>query len=163
MSVNRYLPHVLVLPEDDANRQIANGFLLDEKLSETRIRILEEAGGWTSVLDRFSSIYAREMYRFPERRMILVIDLDNQAGRLAEAKARIPKDLHDRVFILGVLSEPEELRNEMGSYEKIGIAIARDCREKTNDIWQHRLLMHNMAEVGRLGDQIHPILYPSVG
>jgi hypothetical protein len=27
--VNRYLPHVLVLPEDDANRQIANGFVLD--------------------------------------------------------------------------------------------------------------------------------------
>lgn len=28
MSVNKYKPHVLVLPEDDANRQLANGFLL---------------------------------------------------------------------------------------------------------------------------------------
>lgn len=26
--MNKYRPHVLVLPEDDANRQIANGFLL---------------------------------------------------------------------------------------------------------------------------------------
>ena len=30
MSVNKYQPHVLVLPEDDANRQLANGFLLDQ-------------------------------------------------------------------------------------------------------------------------------------
>jgi hypothetical protein len=30
MSVNKYHPHVLVLPEDDANRQLANGFLLDQ-------------------------------------------------------------------------------------------------------------------------------------
>jgi len=29
MSVNGHLPHVLVLPEDDANRQLANGFVLD--------------------------------------------------------------------------------------------------------------------------------------
>ncbi len=26
MSVNKYKPHVLILPEDDADRQIANGF-----------------------------------------------------------------------------------------------------------------------------------------
>jgi hypothetical protein len=28
MAVNRYKPHIYVVPEDDANRQIANGFLL---------------------------------------------------------------------------------------------------------------------------------------
>jgi hypothetical protein len=27
MSINKHLPHFLVLPEDDANRQIANGFI----------------------------------------------------------------------------------------------------------------------------------------
>ena len=27
MSVNKYKPHVLLIPEDDANRQLANGFL----------------------------------------------------------------------------------------------------------------------------------------
>jgi len=27
MSPNQYQPHILVLPEDDANRQIANGFI----------------------------------------------------------------------------------------------------------------------------------------
>lgn len=29
MSVNKERPHVLILPEDDANRQLANGFQLD--------------------------------------------------------------------------------------------------------------------------------------
>jgi len=28
MSINKYEPHLLVLPEDDANRKIANGFIL---------------------------------------------------------------------------------------------------------------------------------------
>ena len=55
MSVNKYLPHVLVLPEDDANRQLANGFLLDRALMTRSIQVLAEAGGWTAVLDRFKS------------------------------------------------------------------------------------------------------------
>jgi len=53
MSVNKYLPHVLVLPEDDANRQLANGFQLDVFLATRRMQILEEAGGWQEVLNRF--------------------------------------------------------------------------------------------------------------
>lgn len=41
------MPHVLVLPEDDANRQLANGFLLDGFLSGRQMLVLEVAGGWT--------------------------------------------------------------------------------------------------------------------
>jgi hypothetical protein len=29
MSVNKYQPHVLLLPEDDANTELANGFVLE--------------------------------------------------------------------------------------------------------------------------------------
>ncbi|KAM3090094.1 hypothetical protein ACKFKG_30775 [Phormidesmis sp. 146-35] len=32
MSIDKYQPHLLVLPEDDANRQVAIGFLLDPSL-----------------------------------------------------------------------------------------------------------------------------------
>lgn len=45
MSVNFYKPHVLVLPEDDANRQIAIGFLLDPGLKQRNIQILTPSGG----------------------------------------------------------------------------------------------------------------------
>jgi hypothetical protein len=33
MSPNQYKPHILVLPEDDANRQIANGFIQSPNLN----------------------------------------------------------------------------------------------------------------------------------
>ena len=45
MSVNRHQPHVLVLPEDDANRQLANGFRLDQYLLNWKIQVLR-GGGW---------------------------------------------------------------------------------------------------------------------
>lgn len=159
MSVNRHLPHVFVLPEDDANRQIANGFLLDEQLLSGKIRVLEEAGGWREVLDRFCSVYTQEMERFPERRMILLIDCDKKADRVASALQRIPADLQSRVFILGVLTEPEDLRRDFGSYEQIGLAIAKDCREGVDGIWLHSLLRHNMGEVERLREHVRPILF----
>lgn len=54
MSCNKYLPHVYVLPEDRANSQLANGFLLDHALSPRSIDVLEEAGGWNEVVNRFS-------------------------------------------------------------------------------------------------------------
>jgi hypothetical protein len=52
---NRYRPHVLVVPEDDVNRQIANGFLLDPSILIGNIQVLEEVGGWLEVLARFKS------------------------------------------------------------------------------------------------------------
>jgi len=90
MSVNRYLPHVLVLPEDRANSQLANGFLLDEALMTRRIQVLEEAGGWTEVLDRFTLDHIGGMDAYPERVMVLLIDFDGQEDRLDRAKASSP-------------------------------------------------------------------------
>jgi hypothetical protein len=160
MSVNKYLPHVYVLPEDDANRQMTNGFLLDQSLASSRIRILEEAGGWSEVLDRFCSIYTTEMDHYPERLMVLLIDFDDHADRLDLAKSRVPQHLSNRVFIIGTLTEPEDLRRAVGSYESIGLALARDCREGTDSTWTHRLLRHNEGEVGRMRTQVRPILFP---
>lgn len=162
MSVNRHQPHVYVLPEDDANRQVANGFLLDPSLVDSRIRVLEEAGGWKETLDRFCSIYAAEMDRFPARFMVLIIDLDGKLDRLDLAKRRVPEHLADRVFILGALNEPEDLKRELGSYETIGLAMARDCRQGTDAIWANQQLRHNAAEIARLRLEVSPILFPRV-
>lgn len=160
MGINKHLPHVFVLPEDDADRQVANGFLLDPFISGYRIRVLEEAGGWLAVLGRFSSIYAPEMERFSERFMVLIIDFDGKADRLDYAKSKIPEHLAERVFILGALGEPEDLHNDLGSFEKIGLALAQDCREGTNATWGHRLLRHNAAEINRMQSAVRSILFP---
>jgi len=45
--VNRYRPHIYILPEDDANRQLANGFVFNTDSSQ--VHTLTEAGGWTHV------------------------------------------------------------------------------------------------------------------
>ncbi len=65
MSVNKYYPHLLVLPEDDANRQLANGFLLDPSLMARRIQVIEEVGGWMQVLEHFISDHVNGMDRHP--------------------------------------------------------------------------------------------------
>ncbi len=160
MSVNNHRPHVYVLPEDDANRQVANGFLLEPSLADTKIRVLEEAGGWNAVIERFCSIYAAEMDRLPERFMVLIIDFDGKIDRLETAKKRIPEHLRERVFIIGALNEPEDLKQDLGAYEKIGLAMAADCREGTNTTWGHEQLRHNSAEIDRLRVHVRPFLFP---
>ncbi len=156
--INKYRPHVLVLPEDDANRQLANGFLLHPSIS-TQIQVLEVAGGWLKVLDCFKSDHVRDLAKYPGRTMVLLIDFDGQQDRLDQAKAVIPQNLKDRVFVLGVWTEPEALRAILGSYEKIGRAVAEDCREETAAIWGHELLRHNAGEMKRLLQKVRPILF----
>jgi hypothetical protein len=159
---NRYRPHVLVLPEDDANRQLANGFLLDQALSTRSIQVLEEAVGWREVVDHFLSDHVAGMKSNQHRHMVLLIDFDDQENRLSQVKSRIPEDLAERVYILGALNEPEDLKSaNLGSYETIGLAMAKDCREATHKIWSHDLLRHNTDELARLRERVRPILFPA--
>lgn len=67
MSINQYRPHIFVLPEDDANRQIANGFILDLNLNRRTIQVLPEARGWKDVVDKFTNDYASKMRQYPQR------------------------------------------------------------------------------------------------
>ena len=160
MSVNKYQPHIFVLPEDDANRQLANGFLL--VVSTRQIQVLSEAGGWTHVRDRFNSDHVVELERYDNRFMVLLIDFDNDTNRLPNLKAAIPTHLSDRVFVLGVLTEPEGLRTAgLGSYETIGKAMAEDCRGGTqHNIWEHSLLEHNKGELTRLRHAVDFLFHP---
>ncbi len=162
MSCNKYRPHLYVLPEDDANRQLANGFLLDQAIPTRSIDVLEEAGGWNEVVNRFLSDHVGEMERNPRRSMVLLIDFDGDANRLSRVKARIPAHLTERVYVLGALNEPEDLKAaDLGSYETIGLAMAQDCREETESTWNHPLLRHNAGELRRLRERVRPILFPS--
>ncbi len=158
--VNRHQPHLLVIPEDDANRQIANGFVLGFYVRDRNIQVLPVAGGWREVLKRFKSEHAGEMERFPERLVVLLIDFDGNDNRLSEVKRDIPADLLARVFILGAWTEPEQFKKRgLGSYETIGKKMALDCRDNTNHIWGDDLLRHNAGELDRLRERVRPILF----
>ena len=160
MSVNKNKPHVLVLPEDDANRCIARGFHLELFPLERQLHIEREAGGWLKVLECFRDVHARDMEAIPQRLLILLIDFDGQKDRLAEANRYIPAHLRDRVFILGALKEPEDLKRTIGcSLESIGRALGTDCRDDTDYTWGHHMLRHNAGEVARLRKSVRPILF----
>jgi hypothetical protein len=121
------------------------------------------ARGWIKVLDLFESVHVEEMNRSPSRSMVLLIDFDGHPERLQQAKNRIPDNLTDRVFVLGALGEPEDLkRANLGSYEKIGSNLAADCREGTVTTWGHPLLRHNASEIERLRPRLLPILFPPI-
>jgi hypothetical protein len=64
MSVNKSQPHVFVLPEDKANREMANGFHRELACYRQRqMQVIRPAGGWNKVLELFTSVHATEMYR----------------------------------------------------------------------------------------------------
>jgi len=160
MGVNKYRPHIFVLPEDDANRQIANGFLLDPALNERAIQILPAVGGWKRVVDKFRLVHAHEMKRYPERRIVLIIDFDDRLERLRHVRAEIPEQLTDRVFVLGVLSEPERLKTSLNKdFEDIGKSLSQDCSENTRTVWDHSLLKQNEIELERMILSVKPFLF----
>ena len=61
--------------------------------------------------------------------MVLLVDLDAKGDRLRKVRAVIPAHLADRVFVLGVWTE--HLKG-LGSFETIGRALAKDCRDGTD-------------------------------
>ncbi len=131
MSVNRHRPHIFVLPEDDANRELANGFFLNVDAPTTKFQVREVAGGWRKVVDSFESVHIREMNIYPHRAIVLLIDFDGDVNRIVEVRRSIPEHLTDRVFVLGALGEPEELKPSLGALEDIGSQLAYDCRHQT--------------------------------
>lgn len=156
MSVNRNRPHVLVLPEDGANRQLALGLLLE--FPTRQIQRLPEAGGWREVLKHFESDQVNGMDRYQDRLVVMLIDFDGRGDRLQDAMSAVPERLRNRVFVLGAWTEPEDLKAALGSYETIGRSLAKDCRDNTDTTWGHELLRHNAEELARLCGRIQPIL-----
>jgi hypothetical protein len=157
---NKYLPHIHVLAEDDANRQIATGFLLAPNLDYRAVKVLPLPGGWKKTVEEFRKKYASEMRQIPERRMVFIIDFDDDENRLSYVKNQIPDDLKARVFVLGVLSEPENLRTDINKkFEQIGEDLAKDCPDNTNELWGHTLLKHNKGELARMASSVKPFLF----
>ena len=157
--MNKERPHDFVLPEDDANRQLANGFQLDHSLDTRRMQVLKGAGGWQEVVTCFKAEHVPEMDRNENRFMVLLIDFDKKEDRLNNVREEIPDRLKERVFVLGAWSEPEKLRQDLGSYETIGLALAKDCHNNTEVTWAHSLLCHNAVELERLRKHVRPILF----
>jgi len=161
MGVNKYKAHVWVVPEDDANRQLANGFLLHPALNDTCIEIRPASGGWLRVLQEFVSDHVSDLRKYPLRHLVLLIDFDEKVETRTERfRNEFPDDVSGRVYVLGTRDEPEPLRRALGqSLERIGEALAGSCADGNPELWNHELLNHNQAELDRLTENVKPILF----
>lgn len=161
MSVNVYRPHVIVLPEDDANREIVNGFLLDPSLQIRAIQVLPVAGGWVKVRTEFVASHTQQLRKYPARHLVLLIDFDgHEACRRESFLEVIPSDVRERVYLLGTRDEPEPLRQECGiSLENVGGQLAHSCARGEVGLWGHMMLQHNQDEVDRLIQNVKPFLF----
>lgn len=151
MSANRYSEHLVVIPEDDANRQILNGFRNTLGVDLRKIQVEPVAGGWKKVLETFESDHIPMMGKFPKRHVLLMIDFDRDSNRIDGVKKVIPEELKDRVFVLGVFSEPEDLSKSIRQTEEmIGELLADACLNKVEGLWSNPLLSHNNDELTRM-------------
>ena len=164
MNVNIYKPHVLLVPEDAANRQLAVGFQNHEAVADRLINIRKPAGGWEKVLDVFQVEYVPLLRNSPLALVIMLIDFDDkdidQRRKLFADK--IPDEFRSRVFVIGAKDEPESLKREFKrTLEDIGKVLAHECFEGQFNLWAHSHLSHNSEELKRLVAAVKPILFDS--
>ncbi len=163
---NKYLDHLLVLPEDDANRRLVNGFLMHVDVKYRSIQVLPEAGGWRHVLAALQDpVIINGLKNYPKRHLLLMIDFDGQdAARLMEyanAVAALPAAEQGRVYLLGCLETPERMRAACGvQLEDIGNQLAGECPPPPAEgLWAHAHMVQNAPELARLVAQVQPFLY----
>jgi len=161
MSVNRARPHLLILPEDQANREIVNGFLAYSSVDLNRVQVMKNLGGWKNVCNEFEHVYVPKLNQNKNCHVVMLIDFDEKPDRRAYVEGLIPDDLQDRVFVIGVWSQPEKLKEDtMLTFEGIGGKLEQDCPRQPAGIWNHELLNHNAVDLDRLWKSLGAILFP---
>jgi hypothetical protein len=158
----KYGRRVVVVPEDDANRKLANGFKSHWAVAQRDLVVLPEASGWMSVLEVFIRDVILVMRKNSLLYAVLVLDFDEEGDdRRAFCVGQVPDDLRSRTFLIGTSDEPEDLKRELNlTLEQIGFALADGCNQDDLGLWTHAHLVHNLAEVQRMRPVVHPILFP---
>src|SRR4051794_21703848 len=98
MSVNRERPHLYVIPEDDRDRELANGFIGNLWVNDRQAKVMPVAGGWFSVLEKFKAEYIPYLRTYDQGYVVLLIDFDEDYdSRFSQFADQIPKEIKDRV------------------------------------------------------------------
>jgi hypothetical protein len=108
VSANKYKPHLIVVPEDEADRQMAFGFVFHPAVLPASVDVRPPAGGWAAVLDLYERQFVPHLRKFPAARVVLLLDFDDRGderGRSARTASRTISS-HARSFW-----EPEARRN----------------------------------------------------
>ncbi len=105
--------------------------------------------------------HSSQLASYPHRHVLLIVDFDQNDSRLEAVLEGIDDSVRSRVFVLGCWSEPEDLKKaNLGSYEKVGRKLARECCDGEQDVWKHPLLAHNRSELERLDEALGVVIFP---
>lgn len=159
--MNKFLEHIFVIPEDEADEEIANGFALHDRVDARRIQVMPVAGGWKHVLATFQAEYVPRLRKYPLGHVVMLIDFDGYTeSRMKYFRERIPDDLRQRVFVVGSSTNPEAIEKAVNlPREQIGRSLAEACVSNVDDLWDHELLQHNAEERARLADAVSRFLF----
>lgn len=157
MAVNRYRPHVLVLPEDEMTRSLAVGF---NDQATGQMQVLNPAGGWPHVLQVFQDKYVAYLTLYADAHIVLLIDFDDvYVNRFAQFQGAIPAAVSARVYVLGAITEAEVLLKATKCKAGVlGSSLAEECRSGVFAIWGCPQLQANQPELARLVTNVKPFL-----
>ncbi len=159
MALNRERPHLLVLPEDDATRNIAVGF---SDFAKGQLQVLNPARGWGHVKEEMIRTYSQTLRRYAGCHLVLLIDFDDDfPNRIDAFRQDIPSDIAPRIYVIGALTEAETLKRAINNkkFSKIGLELAEECENGQLKLWNHPQLAHNSSELSRLHTAVHNFLF----
>jgi hypothetical protein len=150
-----------IIPEDEADEELANGFVMHHQVREAVVQVMPPAGGFGEVLNTFLEEYVPKLRKYPEAHVVMLIDFDDHfEDRLKFFKAEIDQQFDQRVFVIGSKYDPEKLKKAIElDCEEIGNALARDCDDGTTSFWEHEHLRHNNGERERLVQMVKEFLF----
>jgi len=147
-----------MVAEDDNLVQVANGFFYGMS-GDRRIHIEPVEGprrsghGWSGAV---RTVPNYNLGRSQGRHLLLLVDFDNDPGfRLAGIRRQLDElgqsSVLDRIYVIGVFRQSEDLERNGLSYFDFGVEVARFCRgESFEDRWQNASLAFNRGELLRL-------------
>lgn len=158
---NKFKEQLIVIPEDDANRDLANGFVRAMSPQKHRnIWIESSAGGWLKAVEACKELDLASRTKWV---VVLLIDFDGKfPARLAEIKADIDSQLHSRVFVLGSADEAETInsgRKLETTGRELGEACASAASTSPGSRWMMKDLAHNAPELTRLCTAVGSLLF----
>ena len=147
---NKYRWHVVVIPEDDATRQLGNGLANAFSEMGRRIKFLPVSRGWKRAVECVKSL---DLNSNSFRRVLLIIDFDKNKDRLESIKAKEDfSEFRDRIFILGCFKEAEDLKELLSerNLEEVGKILASNC-----NYWDSPLLLTCRSDACRLKAELN--------
>lgn len=170
MSINRQRKHVIFFGEDEATRNLAQGFCESEKINDLKCEVWSTYGtGWQSTIDAIETV---RMSRYPQTHLVLVIDLDRRGeDRIAALKREIANcPCKDRVYIIGCTKDVQALQRSFTPVNSIGKLSAQETGRTIADrsskdvscmegVWGDSSLVHNKDELERLCRNLKDVIF----